>query len=834
MWLTDEGLRARGGMTKRPSCRLRGEIVISHFRRLFWIAFVCLAAVPVSHAQTIPQAAWSRAIGEPLSHPGVKTQDTNVDDGYWQGLPVGGFGAGSIGRTYRGDFARWHLKVGVDKYESVAPDVFAAYEQEEGAQPVAVVLRAGKPKGKESLPGWNWNYPPGAGKYYALFPKAWFEYEYSVFPVQLSCEQFSPILPDNYRETSYPVGVFVWRAKNTGTKAVKVAILFSWANMVGWFQSFGHDLNPVFGSGDYNSAKEEKLAGGNTMKGIVFQRVEPGAPQTDQDGQFAIATIEGDGVTVTRQTTFDLQSDGSSVWKTFSQNGTLAEPVKNWLSSGSNPVGGAIAAVFTVQPGTTKEIPMALSWDFPIVQFGSGRRWYKRYTAFYGKDGKNAWNIARTALENYRKWSEEIDDWQRPIVNDASQPLWLRGMLLNELYDLVDGGTFWENGEVGKPQSDEPGTGAHHLFSYLECFDYPFYDSLDVRFYGSWALLKLWPELEKQAMREFADTVPLNYDQNQQAGATGAIAPRKEAGSLPHDLGSPIEDPIERVNQYNYQDVSNWKDLNTKYALLVYRDWYLTGANDRAFLKYTWPSVKTALDFLKKFDAPSDGLPQNEGIPDQTYDNWPMRGTSAYCGSLWLAAVKAAVVMADQMGDTAAKAKYQAWYDKAQPNFVKELWNGSYFNYDTGSPYKANIMADQLVGQWYADLTGLGNIVPDDMTRKTLGEIFSHNVMEFENGQMGAVNGLNPDGSAVTISAQPQEVWSGVTFALASLMKAEGMTQDADRTAWGIYNVVYVKKGYWFRTPEAWRSDGNYRASLYMRPLAVWSLEYPKIKPAAR
>lgn len=809
--------------------------MISHRRRLFWI--VVLVLTPFAcQAQQIPKAAWSRGIGEALANPGVPSVKGLIDDGYWQGVPIGGFGSGSIGRTYRGDFARWHLKIGVHKYSSVAPDVFAAYEQEQGGQPVALVLRAGKPTGTETLSAWNWSYPAGAGKYYALFPKAWFQYEYSGLPVELSCEQFSPILPDNYRETSYPVGVFVWRAKNTGSKPVKVAILFSWANMIGWFHSFDHNLDPNLGSGDYDEAKDETLAGGGTMKGIVFERVEPGPPATDEDGQFAIAALAGDGVSVTRQTTFDLGSDGSTVWKTFSQDGTLVEPAKNWLSSGSNPIGGAISAVFTIEPGTTKEIPMALSWDFPIVQFGSGRRWYKRYTAFFGKTGRNAWSIARTALENYKQWSNEIDDWQRPIVSDQSQPLWLRGMLLNELYDLVDGGTFWENGEVGEsiaaensPPDGKTAGSKHHLFSSLECFDYPFYDSLDVRFYGSWALLKLWPQLEKQSMREFSDTVPLNYGQDQQTAATGAIGPRKVAGSLPHDLGSPFEDPVERVNQYNYRDVSIWRDLNSKFVLQVYRDWYLTGAKDHEFVQSTWSSVKMALDFLKKFDAPDDGLPQNDGNPDQTYDNWPMHGTSAYCGSLWLAALRAGVALAKEMGDTSAETKYQAWYDKAQPNYVKELWNGRYFNFDTRSAYKKSIMADQLVGEWYANLTGLGDIVPDAMERKTLEQIFKHNVMEFQNGQMGAVNGINPDGSAVGISEQPQEVWAGVTFAVASLMKAEGMTQQADRTAWGVYDVVYVKKGYWFRTPEAWRSNGDYRASMYMRPLAVWAMEFPKI-----
>src|SRR2546430_11413558 len=41
-------------------------------------------------------------------------------------------------------------------------------------------------------------------------------------------------------------------------------------------------------------------------------------------------------------------------------------------------------------------------------------------------------------------------------------------------------------------------------------------------------------------------------------------------------------------------------------------------------------------------------------------------------------------------------------------SYVHKLWNGSYFNYDEGSPYRDNVMSDQLAGQWYANLTGLG------------------------------------------------------------------------------------------------------------------------------
>jgi non-lysosomal glucosylceramidase len=36
---------------------------------------------------------------------------------------------------------------------------------------------------------------------------------------------------------------------------------------------------------------------------------------------------------------------------------------------------------------------------------------------------------------------------------------------------------------------------------------------------------------------------------------------------------------------------------------------------------------------------------------------------------------------------------------------------------------------------------------------------------------------------------------------------------------------VTYERGLWFRTPEAYDRDGNYRASLYLRPLAIWAIE---------
>src|SRR6266550_8289936 len=208
---------------------------------------------------TIPKAAWKRAIGLPLANAGTKkpTLDAgHVDDGYWQGAPVGGFGAGTFSRTYRGDFARWHIKNGVHKYQAVYASQFAMYQKREGAaEGVAQVLSATHPHGE--LNTWKWDYPVGAGDYYSLYPKAWYDYRWEKFPAHVTLEQFSPVLPNNYRESSYPVAVYRWHAENPTDKPVTVSVLLSWTNMLGCFRDFGPNMKGSLDHGNFNRFASE-------------------------------------------------------------------------------------------------------------------------------------------------------------------------------------------------------------------------------------------------------------------------------------------------------------------------------------------------------------------------------------------------------------------------------------------------------------------------------------------------------------------------------------------------------------------------------------------------
>ncbi len=732
------------------------------------------AATPALPA--IPAAAWRRAVGAYLADPGRNLVGLpgNGDDGSVQGAPIGGLGAGSIGRTYRGDFARWHLAPGTDRYNTIWADQFSLRVARPDGTPTAQVLLPAHPDA--GLSAWHWNLPPDAGTYAALYPFAWYTYDSPAPGIALQARQFSPVIPGNYQESSYPVGLFEWTVRNTGTTPADVSLLFTWENPIG---TDGPDLNSA---GNTNRIQTDTLDGAR-MLGVVMGRGAPdGGPgpaavQQAWDGQFVIAALQTPGVTLSALGRFPARGDGAAVWAPWAQTGALPGTDDPTPATARDPIGAGLAAQVHLAPGATQQITFVLAWDLPLMQFGppdQPEQWYRRYTEWFGKDGHHAWDLARTALTQAPAWADALTAWQAGILADTSVPTWYHTALFNELYDLVDGGTIWENGRVGDP------TPSAHRFAYLECYDYPYYDTLDVRFYASFAELMLWPQLELGEMREFAATIPQTDPTPQQARdpAHPLVSDRKVAGAAPHDVGAPGEAPWTRINAYDWEDVSRWKDLNSKFVLLIYRDYMAT--HDLAFLRDTWPAVQQALAYLKAMDQDGDGIPENEGYPDQTYDTWTMQGVSAYCGSLWLAALEAAAAMADELQAPDAAAQYRAWFAQAQPRFEAALWNGSYYDFDTSTNVQHDsVMADQLAGEWYAEATGLPPIVPPAHTQSALATIFRLNVQGFADGAMGAVNGRRPDGTADTSDTQAQEVWTGVSYALAAFLLQNN--QDAIR-----------------------------------------------------
>ncbi|PWA89841.1 hypothetical protein CTI12_AA107380 [Artemisia annua] len=945
------------------------------------------------------------------------------------GVPLGGMGSGSITRGFRGEFRQFQIIPGACENAPMMANQFSIFiKRDNGNKKYASVLSPGQHDGTgrdQGLSSWGWNLNGHNSTYHALFPRAWTVYDGEPDPeLKVSCRQISPFLPHNYRDSSLPTTVFVYTLVNTGKERAQVSLLFTWANSIGGTSHF---------TGDHVNE-----------------------PFMGEDG------VSGDA---------NCAALSASTW---------------------------------VEPNGKCTVAFALAWSSPKVKFMKGKSYHRRYTKYYGTFERAAKDLVHDALTNYKKWEEDIEKWQNPILNDDNLPEWYKFTLFNELYFLVAGGTIWidtpvpaddsgsdrhlpriknkktdvPNGIENNDSTHETGssltnsseddtdvpekddkrnstdlfTKSHDIeedvghFLYLEGVEYIMWCTYDVHFYASFALLELFPKIELSIQREFAkavltedtrkvkflaegnsgirkvkgavphdlgthdpwhemnaynihdtsrwkdlnpkfvlqvyrdfaatgdlsfgtDTWPAvcaameymdqfdrdrdslienddtpvpaddsgsdrhlpriknkktdvpngieNNDSTHETGssltnsseddtdvpekddkrnstdlftkshdieedvghflylegveyimwctydvhfyasfallelfpkielsiqrefakavltedtrkvkflAEGNSGIRKVKGAVPHDLGT--HDPWHEMNAYNIHDTSRWKDLNPKFVLQVYRDFAATG--DLSFGTDTWPAVCAAMEYMDQFDRDRDSLIENDGFPDQTYDAWTVHGISAYCGCLWLAALQATAAMAVQLDDNVSAQKYKKKFLKAKTAFESKLWNGTYFNYDSGSSSTSkSIQADQLAGQWYTASSGLPNLFDDNKIQSSLQKIYDFNVMKVRGGRMGAVNGMHPNGKVDETCMQSREVWTGVTYGVAATMIHAGMEDEAFKTAEGIFTAGWSEDGfgYAFQTPEGWTMDGSFRSLVYMRPLAIWGMQ---------
>jgi non-lysosomal glucosylceramidase len=521
---------------------------------------------------------------------------------------------------------------------------------------------------------------------------------------------------------------------------------------------------------------------------------------------------------------FNPVGNGEDVWQSFSANGSLPNYIDETPADENTRLGAAIAVRFTLQPGENLEVPLVLSWDFPVTEFAAGVNYYRRYTDFFGCNGENAWQIATTALKEYQNWRSLIQDWQNPILAKSDLPDWFKMALFNELYDLTSGGTLWSAASEIDPVGQ---------FAVLECLDYRWYESLDVRLYGSFGLLMLFPELEKSVIRAFARAIPQSDDRTRIIGYYLTIksespnAVRKIAGATPHDLGAPNEHVWEKTNYTSYQDCNLWKDLGCDFVLQVYRDFLFTGANDIQFLADCWDAIVQTLDYVKTFDLDGDSIPENSGAPDQTFDDWRLQGVSAYCGGLWLAALESAIAISDILAEhkdtRTQKSIYQTWLNQSKPIYQEKLWNGEYYRLDSESGSDV-VMADQLCGQFYARLLSLPDIVPSDRALSALTKVYDSCFLKFQNGKFGAANGVLPNGLPENPnSTHPLEVWTGINFGLAAFLVQMDRKNEAMQLTEAVVRQIY-DNGLQFRTPEAITANGTFRASTYLRAMAIWGI----------
>uniref|UniRef100_A0A158PAK6 Glucosylceramidase n=1 Tax=Angiostrongylus cantonensis TaxID=6313 RepID=A0A158PAK6_ANGCA len=656
-----------------------------------------------------------------------------------------------------------------------------------------------------------------------LYPRSWTLFDVKDVNVKVIIRQVSPVLPNNYEDSSLPVSCFVVTVQNDSAVDLEVSIAFTFRNGTG-NRRWENESECTFA----------KFTDGN-VSGITLAHTISHLPCT-----YGIATSYSDDYSshVSVCHGFDPSKSGAAVWNSLLNTGDLPVQDDECPTSPSELAVGVCNRLLLPSKSSRTAV-YALAWDMPDVVFGASKRWYKRrYTRFV----RGASCLCSRALSRLVQWERALDEWQNPILEHPNLPDWYKSAIFNELYFITDGGSLWFEFD------DEWSKHETHLsdytkglmrqygrFGYLESWEYRMVNTYDVHFYASFALAQLWPNIELTLQAEFTDQIEHSVDTHITFHMEGDVARQKTSSRVPHDLGNPADEPWLCTNAYVMHDTGKWKDLNLKFVLVSWRDHIALprSLNDFSLLEHTWPAVQKLIsEAVLHWDQDGDGMIENFGRADQTYDAWRMEGVSAYCGSLWLASLRVAAEMAHCLGYGECEKLYMDMLTRARKVFIDRLWTGSYFRFCERSRSRESIMADQLCGVWFLQSVSphlaadVCSILPNHMVRSALNKIYDFNVCQFASGKMGAVNGMHPDGRVDREYIQADEAWTGVTYAVAAFLLQQGEVDKAFHTASGCYEACFERAGLQYQTPEAIYETRFYRAIGYMRPLSIWAMQW--------
>ena len=700
-------------------------------------------------------------------------------------MPLGGIGAGSLELRPDGHFYRWCL---MNNKPWGSGDETAAMEGvglrfgarcDWGGGPRCLALgthRGLDPKGD----GWFWMSDPyhlpwvrHARRigYRASIPFAELAYEFDDVPIRIDLAAWSPFIPYRPAEANTPGAVLRFSVANPTARPCTVALMGLLKNAVG----YDHPHLP-----SACRVVEEAPAG------VVFSR--PGlAADANTAGTMGLFAATRAPATVSRalhaphgRALWDaLISDGRLDDRDYGRQGGRMGEVGAEVDS-AGPTGltrSALCVDFTVPAGEAVEVAFYLTWHFPNFRELPGRRGEvpRCIGVQYARRFGDAVDVARYLAREGPRLEAEARSFH-DAFHRSSLPAWLL-RAVGAGWSVLLRSAWWD------------AAGCFAVWEGLGCCGM---QTIDVAHYASLPILEFFPELEAAQNRLSA-------------------ANCEPSGKVPHLM----------PGHFGCSDYSGGRgriDLPAQFVLAVWRNASSRGQLDLA--EQLWPVVERNMEVLAETDTDGDGLPNNEG-PDQTYDRFPIHGTSAYVGVLYLAALRAAADLAERLARRELAERYRSAADRAAPELDRQLFNGQYYNLSCdcrSGRANTGCMTDQLNGDWFWRQTTGRGLMDDDRVRSALRAVLRHNRRTA--GQSAwLANCTWPAGGDVKIvlhgSDQANCPWSGVEYAVAAHMILLGLRDEGRRVAWDTFRR-YEDAGMRYNHVECGEN--------YYRALAVWAV----------
>ncbi len=227
------------------------------------------------------------------------------------GVPCGGIGTGTIGRSYTGDFTRYQLLPGIYEHEKVDSNLFTVCIRKKSSTHYQQTLCT-RHSTQKGLRAWNMAYCGDNATYHALYPESWTVYNLPGQNVTLTCHQLSPVIPHNYKDSSLPTTLFNWTVENTNKEDIDLSLMFTWQ---------AGSASDKFELTDVSSRSFKDFTNFNTsISGVAISQKLRGMPL-----EYCIAARNSENCKVTYNCQWypDNEASGSAVWSDLLDDGHL-------------------------------------------------------------------------------------------------------------------------------------------------------------------------------------------------------------------------------------------------------------------------------------------------------------------------------------------------------------------------------------------------------------------------------------------------------------------------------------------------------------------------------
>ncbi len=735
-------------------------------------------------------------------------------------MPVGGIGTGTVSLTGRGSLEDWEIMNRPAKgfnptLENRGPvkqkgPFFAIYIENKAGEKQTRLLE-GLPDADDYEGAWgatsnNHGLPRfSTASFKAAYPFGQVALSDSGLPVEVVVGAYNPLIPGNIDDSSIPVCVLNYSVKNTSNNDLTISIAGSIQNFIGFDGTRGKAIKNV------NTYREE-----NGLKGIHY--TSNGVdPKSEQWGSFSFVSLN-EGQTTYRTAWQPLLNRWDKkrldFWDDFSDDGVL-EPRTN---EQANAPMGSLAVKTTLKAGEEKNFRFLIGWYFPNRQTWDkpGFQKYIKATVgnYYATQYADSWDVITKTLPRL----DELESRTKTFVNaliGSDIPKEIKEAALFNLAHLRTQLAFRIN--TGELLGWE-GIFDTHGSCFGSCTHVWNYEQTTAFLFG---------ELAK-TMRE------VEY-----AYATDDIGLMSFRAYL----------PLDSAQLWGKAAADGQMGCIMKF----YREWQLSG--DDEFLKTHWPKVKKSLEFCwipGGWDADKNGV--MEGSQHNTMDV-EYFGPNPQMGFWYLGALKASAEMAAYLGDKKFAKTCNDLFAQGSKWMDENLFNGEYYEQHVLPPMSADnvaapligatnganatdftspdfqlgkgVLVDQLVGQLFAHIVGLGYLGNEAHIKRTLESIMKYNYVEnmYTHTNFHRSYALG-DESALLMAAYPgerpakpfpyySEVMTGFEYTAAIGMLQEGQTENGLKCIRNIRDRYDGRK----RSPFDEAEAGHH----YARSMVAWA-----------